>query len=87
MTIGALQAARDMNIRIPDELSIVGFDDLEWYGFVAPPITAVRQPVYELGRIAAQSLLQRINGDNSRPAVLRLPTRLIVRKSSGKASG
>ena len=59
MTIGALEAARDMNIGIPDRLSLVGFDDLEWYDFVAPPITAVK-PVYELGRIAAQSLLQRI---------------------------
>lgn len=86
MTIGALEAARDMNIGIPDRLSLVGFDDLEWYDFVAPPITAVRQPVYELGRIAAQSLLQRIKGDDSRPTVIRLPTRLIIRKSSGKAS-
>ena len=83
MTVGALLAARELGLRIPDQLALVGFDDLDWTALVDPPLTAVSQPVGELGRVAGERLLARIRGD-SRPARrLRLPTTLVVRGSCG----
>jgi len=83
MTIGVLRAAKDMHIAIPGQLALVGFDEMDWLELVSPTITAIAQPVYELGQVAAQRLLRRIAGDMTRPEVIRLSTRLIPRESSG----
>jgi LacI family transcriptional regulator len=81
-TIGLLMAIEDMDLVVPDEVAVVSFDDMEWCKLTSPTITAVSQPAYEMGRVAAQQLLRRISGDKSRPELTRLPTRLIVRESS-----
>lgn len=83
MTIGLLTAVKDMGISVPGELAVVGFDDMDWFQLTTPTITAVAQPVYELGRVAAQRLIRRIAGDATRPEITRLPTRLMIRESSG----
>ena len=83
MTHGVLQAATELELSIPQELALVGFDDLDWTTLVKPPLTVVSQPVSELGRVAAERLLARIGGDDSPPQQVRLPTRLIVRGSCG----
>ncbi len=83
MTHGVLLAARELRLRIPDDLALVGFDDLDWTTIVEPPLTVVSQPVGELGRVAGERLLARIEGDASPPRRLRLRTRLIVRGSCG----
>lgn len=82
MTVGILRAAKDMHLAVPEQLALVGFDDMEWLELTTPTITAVAQPVYELGQVAAQRLLRRIGGDANRPEMVRLPTRLMVRASS-----
>jgi LacI family transcriptional regulator len=86
MTHGVLQAAIELRLSIPDELALVGFDDLDWTTLVNPPLTVVSQPVAELGKMAADRLLARIAGDDSAPKRLRLPTRLIVRGSCGASA-
>jgi LacI family transcriptional regulator len=85
MTHGALLAARELRLRIPRDLALVGFDDLDWTTLVDPPLTVVSQPVAELGQVAGERLLARIGGEDGPPRRTRLPTRLIVRGSCGAA--
>ncbi len=82
MTLGALQAIRERGWKIPDDISIVGFDDMPWANLLQPPLTAIAQPTYELGRRAAELLLTRLQ-ERARPATQeRLATRLVVRGST-----
>lgn len=83
MTVGAMRGIAELGLRIPDDVSLVGFDDMEWYPLASPPITAVAQPAHEIGRRAARRLLERIRGTRrSRPRTELLPTQLIVRGST-----
>lgn len=79
---GALQAARHLGLRVPDDLSVVGFDDLPLTRFTDPPLTTVHQPVRRKGEEAARMLLAAL-GRSSAPAEHRvLETRLVVRRST-----
>lgn len=83
MTLGALQAIYEAGIQVPSEMAVVGFDDMPWASSLNPPLTAIAQPGQEMGRIAAQLLLERI-ADHNRPyRHTMLETQLIVRASSG----
>jgi len=82
MTIGALRAFRELDIVLPRDLSLVAFDDFELLKLYEPPVTAVAQPVRQLGREAGKLLLARMHGDSGKPRHVRLPTELIVRSSS-----
>jgi LacI family transcriptional regulator len=85
MTVGALQALRGRGIRIPDDLSLIGYDDMEWWTLTNPPLTTVAQPVYDLGREAMRLLLERIGaGKPRRPERVILKPELIIRESSGR---
>jgi LacI family transcriptional regulator len=83
-TIWVIEALRDMNIKIGMDVSLVGFDDVDFYTLITPPITAVRQPAAELGRMSVRLLMQRIKGDSS-PSSVRtvLPVSLVIRESCG----
>jgi LacI family transcriptional regulator len=86
MAIGALRAAAEAGRRVPDDLAVVGFDDIELASFTTPPLTTVRQSTVELGRTAVRLLAERI-GDPARPPVRALlDTRLVVRASCGGAA-
>ena len=85
MSLGAFEGAQRAGLVVPDEVSLVGFDDLEWTTIVRPPLTVVAQPAYELGATAAGRLLARIDGDNSPPRTVVLETTFIVRSSTGPA--
>jgi DNA-binding LacI/PurR family transcriptional regulator len=82
MALGVLQAARELQVRCPEELSIVGFDSVEFCNFTDPSLTSVYQPGYQLGATAARRLLQRIDGIESAPRRILLPTELRKRNSS-----
>jgi DNA-binding LacI/PurR family transcriptional regulator len=85
MTLGALCAIHERGLNIPRDVAIVGFDDMPWATSLAPPLTAVAQPTYELGSTAADLLLQRI-ADRERPLVeMTLEPNLVVRASCGQA--
>jgi DNA-binding LacI/PurR family transcriptional regulator len=86
MTLGALNAIHEEGLEIPEEIAIVGFDDLPWAQSLDPPLTAVEQSAYELGRTAAEFLIKRINEPERPVTNVTLDTNLIIRKSSGKAS-
>lgn len=88
MTLGALLTIREMGLKIPDDLGIVGFDDPDWGLIIDPPLTAVNQPVYNIGSIAAEMLLKRIEGEqtviSNKPLIITLNTNLIIRNSTKK---
>jgi len=86
MTLGALKALRERKIKIPGEMSIVGFDDMAWTSLVDPPLTIISQPTYTLGSCAAKLLLQRIKGEAPAEAQqITLKTKLIIRGPCGKS--
>ena len=82
MTIGALRAVRGVGVRVPEQLSIVGFDDLDVGDLLAPPLTVVDRPMEEQGVLAMRLLLSRLDrtydGD---PRRIVLNTRLLARGS------
>jgi LacI family transcriptional regulator len=80
--IGALRAINRRGLRVPDQIALVVFDDLDWLEAYSPPITAVSQNTRQLGITAADQLLRRINGDPEPVQERRLPTQLIVRQST-----
>jgi len=91
LALGVLRAAADLEIQIPENLAVVGFDDIEIANFLCPRLTTICQPKYEMGQIAAKNLLKKIaNSDteNSQGAdpvpsgVTLLDTELIIRESA-----
>ena len=82
MTIGALHAIDEAKLVVPDDLGIVGFDDMSWASLVRPPLTSVAQPSYELGTETARLLLSRIDGYLGPPRTVMLSPQLVVRQSS-----
>lgn len=83
MTLGALEATHKRGIKIPEEIAVAGFDDMPWAASLRPPLTAVAQPIAELGRIAAQLLLDRLKDPRRSVRRVILPPQLIVRASCG----
>ena len=78
MTIGAIGCLNELGIRIPEELSVIGFDHLDLSSVVKPPLAVVAQPRDEIGRKAAELLYARMSGDTtSFPSLIRLKTRFI----------
>jgi DNA-binding LacI/PurR family transcriptional regulator len=82
MTLGAIRAAHDLQIAIPDDLALVGVDDPYWADFVNPPITSVAQPVTAMAQAAISILLTRLQGEPSPPTRSVHSMGLIVRASS-----
>ena len=81
MAVGALQVARSRGLLVPQDLSIVGFDDTVEATVTHPPLTTVRQPLRELGRMAVHLLLRLMTGQSSEPLHVELATRLMARSS------
>jgi LacI family transcriptional regulator len=79
---GVYEAARQRGLRIPQDLSLVGFDELPIARWVSPPLTTVRQPLSEMGRAAAQMLGELIEGLPLRSTRVELSTELVVREST-----
>lgn len=83
MAVGVLHAAAEVGLRVPDDLSIVGFDDIPLVSFLIPPLTTVAQPTYAMGESAARILLDQLEGDGAAPQTVVLETELIRRASTG----
>jgi DNA-binding LacI/PurR family transcriptional regulator len=83
IAVGILLAARDAGVRVPEELSVIGYDDIPGASWTAPSLTTVHQPIREKGRLAAERLIRRIRSDGAETARTEvLPTRLVVRVST-----
>jgi DNA-binding LacI/PurR family transcriptional regulator/signal transduction histidine kinase len=82
LALGAGLELKARRIRIPDDIAVTGFDDQEWAEFFIPPLTTVRQSVYQQGKYAVEVLLELLRGETI-PKEVFLPTELIIRHSCG----
>jgi len=88
IALAVLRAARKLNVRIPDDIALVGFDDLPFCEIISPTLSTVAQPFVESGQAAAHFLLDRITSRyRGLPRHMMMPTRLVVRESSVGAIG
>ena len=85
--IGAIRAIQEQGLRVPQDISVMGFDDIQGAAFHTPSLTTVRQPLNRMGEVAAQSLLERIEGKKEYPAEIAIEPELVVRESTASAPG
>lgn len=83
IAVGALQAARELGVSVPQELSVMGFDDVPHAASAEPSLTTVRQPIIDIGKRAAEILIGHINDRSEAGQTDTLPTQIIVRNSTG----
>jgi LacI family transcriptional regulator len=85
LAVGVLRSLRAHGLSCPDDVSVVGFNDMPFAEDIWPPLTTVRVPVMEMGTESARLLLQNIEAGSQKPVTLSLPVSLIVRSSTGPA--
>lgn len=87
VAVAVIRRAREVGLRIPDDLAVIGFDDVPWADFIDPGLTTVRQPLADLGTQAATLLHRRISDPSHPPQLRTLPVELVIRGSAILASG
>jgi len=85
LALGAMAGLREEGLRIPGDISVMGFNDSEFAAFVDPPLTTIRFPSIEIGAAAAETLLAAIESQEPMPPPQMLPTALVQRRSTGPA--
>jgi LacI family transcriptional regulator len=80
--IGAIRAMREYGLRVPEDVSVMGFDDIQSAAFHNPSITTIRQPLHRMGTIAARTLLQRVRGELAVPHEILVLPELVIREST-----
>jgi LacI family transcriptional regulator len=84
MAMAAMDAVRERGMHIPEEISIIGFDDIPQSSMIRPSLTTVRQPLEQMGRLATQILFDLINNSNQKHHRIELPSELVIRDSTSK---
>ena len=82
MAAGAISAINEAGLKVPEDISIVGYDDIPLAGYLHPPLTTVRQNPYEKGRHAVKMMLDVLNKNNKEYVMMKMQVELIVRKSA-----
>ena len=85
--IGAILALQEQGIRVPQDVSVLGFDDIPGAAFYSPSLTTVRQPQNRMGDVAAETLLNRLEGRREYPSDIAIEPELVVRESTANALG
>jgi len=85
--IGAIRAFQESGLRVPHDISVMGFDDIPGAAFNNPGLTTVRQPLNRMGEVAAQTLLERIEGRKEYSPDIAIEPELVLRESTAKACG
>lgn len=80
--IGAIRACRDHNLRVPEDVSVIGFDDIQSAAFHNPSLTTIRQPLHGMGIASARLLLERLRGKKDYPEQVAIVPELIIREST-----
>lgn len=83
IAIGALRAIQEAGLSVPDDIALIGFDDLDFTLKTSPPLTTVRQSIRQSGKLAVNILLDIVADKNSNPQRISLPTELVIRNSTG----
>jgi LacI family transcriptional regulator, repressor for deo operon, udp, cdd, tsx, nupC, and nupG len=86
MAIGAIRALKSEGLRVPEDVSVVGFDDIRFARYCDPPLTTIAQPMREIGREAMTMMLERLSNPHSAARKRILPTELVVRASTAQCS-
>ncbi len=81
--MGAIRALKDLNLRVPEDVSVIGFDDIKAAAYTLPRLTTINQPLEEIGRVATQSLLNRIHDTVPPREEIVIEPELIIRESTG----
>ncbi|HVW78697.1 MAG TPA: LacI family DNA-binding transcriptional regulator [Alloacidobacterium sp.] len=84
--IGAIRALHDAGLRVPNDISVIGFDDVPQAGFQTPSLTTIRQPLHEMGKLAAKLLLERLQQKSVSSEEVAVKPRLVVRESTAPPS-
>jgi LacI family transcriptional regulator len=80
--LGAVNAFQEAGLHVPDDVSVVGLDDIEIAIHYSPSLTTVRQPLLKMGEVAARVLLERLEGSSENPAEILIEPELVIRKST-----
>ena len=80
MAMGAIKALQDLGYRVPHDVSVTGFDDLPFATYINPPLTTIHQPIRSVGRVAAEMLIEQLEGKPVRQVIL--PVELVIRNST-----
>jgi len=83
--IGAIRAFQEAGFRVPEDISVVGFDDIPAAAFHHPSLTTVRQPLQKMGEIAVGILISRIEGEKDQPREISVQPEIVVRASTAPA--
>jgi len=83
--VGAIRAIKETGKRVPEDISVVGFDDIREAAYHLPSLTTVRQPLHKIGALAAQTLVDRIEGKDGHQSEILVVPELVVRESTGRA--
>jgi LacI family transcriptional regulator len=83
MALGVIRAASERNVSIPNDLALVGFDDIQLSSYVTPALSTVAQPINEIGKIAIDLIVEKDNTQSLMNQKIILPVNLIVRQSCG----
>jgi len=81
--VGAIRAIKETGLRVPEDISVVGFDDIREAAYHLPSLTTVRQPMRKIGAMAAEALIERLEGRNGHTAGILVEPELVVRESTG----
>jgi len=81
--IGAIRGFRDHNLRVPEDVSVVGFDDIQAASYIVPSLTTIRQPLQHMGALAASTLLQKLANEKI-PDIIKVDPELVARESTGQ---
>ncbi len=87
MALGAIYAIQDMGLSVPGDVAVVGYDDRDMASFSKPTITTIRSPSFEMGKLAAQLILNRLENQTEIQDPIRVPGQLIIRESCGALRG
>lgn len=82
MAYGALQAIAEAGLSVPEDIAVIGFDDLEFSALTNPPLTTIRQPRYEMGKQSLEILIANLQGENNEGVKVCLTPELVVRRSA-----
>src|SRR3954451_2846072 len=84
--IGAMRAFQESGLRVPQDISVIGFDDIPVAVYYYPSLTTLRQPLVAMGELAARTLVERLEGKESFPAEISVEGELVIRESTGAVS-
>jgi len=80
--IGAIRALHDAQLRVPQDVSVIGFDDIPEAAFQMPSLTTIRQPLHQMGKLAAQLLLEQLSSPKVMPPEIAIEPELILRETT-----